>query len=98
MEQSQCEENTIKKELSLCLEPMINTLPHKYRHALQMSEMENKTQKEVSEKEGISLSGAKSRVQRGRGLLKSMLFDCCQFEMNNKNQVVSYEKKNCRFC
>ena len=94
------EEEIIKKELSSCLDLMIKELPEKYRKAVQMSEIDNKTQKEVAEQEGISLSGAKSRVQRGRGLLKGMLYDCCQLEMNKKNQVLSYEKKKkgCKFC
>ncbi len=94
------EEESIRKELSACLEPMVRELPDKYRTAIQLSEIENKTQKEVAEKEGISLSGAKSRVQRGRTILKTMLDDCCQFEVNQKNQVVSYEKKerDCKFC
>lgn len=94
------EERNIRTELSACLEPMIRELPEKYRNAVQLSEIENRTQKEVAEREGISLSGAKSRVQRGRALLKTMLNDCCQFEINQKNQVVSYEKKakDCKFC
>lgn len=95
------EEDIIRKELSSCLVPMINELPAKYRNAIQLSEMENKTQKEVAEHEGISLSGAKSRVQRGRVLLKVMLHDCCQFEINKDNQIVSYEKKkkqDCKYC
>lgn len=94
------EEEVIRKELSACLEPMVKALPDKYRKAVQMSEIENKNQQEVAELEGISLSGAKSRVQRGRALLKTMLHDCCQFEINKDNQVVSYEKKDqdCKFC
>ncbi len=93
-------EEIIRKELSLCLAPMINELPDKYHNAIQLSEIENKTQKVVAEHEGISVSGAKSRVQRGRGLLKVMLHDCCQFELNKDNQVVSYEKKKqgCKYC
>ena len=91
---------TIRKELSFCLEPMIQELPDKYRHAIQLSELENKTQQEVAEQEGISLSGAKSRVQRGRALLKDILEDCCQFELNQQNQILSYEKKkqNGKYC
>ncbi len=94
------EEETIRKELSSCLEPMIKKLPEIYRNAVQMSEIDNKTQKEVAELEGVSLSGAKSRVQRGRSLLKGMLYDCCQFEINKKNQVISYvqKKPDCKFC
>lgn len=93
-------EETIRKKLSLCLEPMIHKLPEKYRNAVQMSKIDNKTQKEVAELEGISLTGAKSRVQRGRSLLKSMLYDCCQFEVNKKNQIISYTQKeqDCKFC
>ena len=101
VEQPQFEkEDTIRLELSSCLEPMIKALPEKYRHAVQMSEIERKTQQEVAEHEGISLSGAKSRVQRGRSLLKNMLSDCCQFEVNHHNQVLSYDKKekNCTQC
>ena len=88
------EEETIRKELSSCLEPMVNELPDKYREAIQLSELENKTQKEVAKVENISLSGAKSRVQRGRALLKTMLHDCCQIELNKNNQLVSYNQKN----
>ena len=94
------EAETIRKELSSCLEPMIQKLPDKYRDAIQLSELENKTPQEVAKEEGISLSGAKSRVQRGRAVLKDILEDCCQFELNQQNQILSYEKKerNGKYC
>jgi len=101
IEQAQSdEEEIIRQELSLCLNPMIEQLPDKYRVAVQLSEIENRTQKEVAEMENISLSGAKSRVQRGRSLLKTMLHDCCKIEINQNNQPVSYDKKerDCKFC
>ena len=101
LEQPQPEESDqIRKELSSCLEPMIQELPDKYRNAVYMSELENKTQQEVADREGISLSGAKSRVQRGRVLLKAILQDCCDFELNQQNQILSYERKNpnCENC
>ena len=49
------EEESIRKELSACLKPMVRELPDKYRNAIQLSEIENRTQKEVAELEGISL-------------------------------------------
>lgn len=92
--QPQSEEGeTVRKELSSCLEPMVNELPDKYREAVQLSDLENRTQKDIAELENISLSGAKSRVQRGRALLKTMLQDCCQIEINQNKQLVSYERK-----
>jgi RNA polymerase sigma-70 factor (ECF subfamily) len=101
IEQPQVEESeTIRKELSSCFEPIIRKLPEKYRQAVQMSEIDNSTQREVAEQEGISISGAKSRIQRGRALLKGMLYECCQFEINKRNHVISYEQKeqDCKFC
>jgi RNA polymerase sigma-70 factor, ECF subfamily len=88
------EENNNKRELSACLAPMIQRLPEKYRTAVQRSEIDGKTQKEIAAEENISLSGAKSRVQRGRALLKTMLHECCTFELNSMNQIVDYEKKD----
>lgn len=101
IEQPESEEGeTIRKELASCLEPMVNELPDKYREAVQLSELENRTQREIAEGENISLSGAKSRVQRGRALLRTMLHDCCQIEVNQRNQLVSYERKakDQKFC
>ncbi len=34
--------------------------------------------------------GAKSRVQRGRAKLKSLLFDCCSFERDRRGNVIGY--------
>ena len=65
-------------ELSECVRPMIESLQEPYRGALILSELEGLTQKEVGKKQGVSLSGAKSRVQRGRKMLKEMILSCCQ--------------------
>lgn len=93
-------DNVVRQELSWCLAPMIKQLPEKYRNAIQLSEIEGKNLKEIAENENISLSGAKSRVQRGRALLKTMLYDCCKFKINAINQIVDYDKKDgdCKFC
>ena len=43
------EEESIRKELSACLKPMVRELPDKYRNAIQLSDIENRTQNEVAE-------------------------------------------------
>ena len=101
LEQSEPDDEAIiRQELSLCLTPMIKRLPEKYRLAIQLSELEGKNQKEIAESENLSLSGAKSRVQRGIKLLKSLLYDCCTLEVNNYNHIIDYveKEKNCNFC
>ena len=80
-------------EIGTCLLPMIQSLPEHYRQALMMSEMEGMTQKEVAVKQELSLSGAKSRVQRGREMVKEMLLQCCRFEFDHRGSVIDYESK-----
>jgi len=93
-------ELTANLEIAACLKGMINNLPEKYKEAILLSEFEKLSQKEMSEKLGMSISGVKSRVQRGRKMLKEMLLGCCQFEFDSLGHVIDYEhkEKNCRFC
>ncbi len=63
-------------ELARCLQPLIADMPDIYRTALVLSEIEGLPQREVANRLNISLSGAKSRVQRGREKLRQRLLDC----------------------
>lgn len=81
------------EELSECLQPMIRQLPDRYRDAIILSELKGLTQREVAELQGISVSGAKSRVQRGRALLKEMITDCCRLEFDHKGRFSDYQRK-----
>lgn len=76
-------------ELADCLRPMIEWLPESYRDAVQLSELDGMPLKEVAERLNLSLSGAKSRVQRGRAKLKEVLLDCCQLELDCRGKPVS---------
>ena len=60
------------EELAECVRPMMNALPEKYRLPLLLSELDGLPQKEVAKRLGLSLSAAKSRVQRGREQLKHL--------------------------
>ena len=64
-----------------------------------MKHIPKMTQAEVAQKQGISLSGAKSRVERGRQLLKGALLQCCQFEFDQQGQMTDYDpQKQCNGC
>jgi RNA polymerase sigma-70 factor (ECF subfamily) len=60
-----------------CVLKLLEQLPHKYREAVRMSDLEGVSQKEIAEKLNISYSAAKMRVQRGRESLKSKFYECC---------------------
>lgn len=76
---------------------LVEILPEPYRRAIIRTEFEGMSQKELAAKEGISLSGAKSRVQRGRGMLKEMFLECCHFELDARKHIIDYQT-NCGCC
>jgi RNA polymerase sigma-70 factor, ECF subfamily len=76
---------------------LVDNLPHDYRQALILTEYEGLTQRELAERLGISISGAKSRVQRAREKVKQMLLKCCHFEFDGLGRIIAYEP-NCDCC
>ena len=91
---SENEDVAAEEELAQCLRPLIATLPESYGQALELTELEGKTQGEAAETLGLSLSGMKSRVQRGRTKLKEVLLDCCHVEIDRRGGVVGYEPRS----
>jgi len=81
--------------LALDLKEMIDELPEHYRQALILTEYQGMSQKQLAESLGISLSGAKSRVQRAREQLRDMLLRCCHFEFDRRGRVVDYYQRCC---
>ena len=98
---SETEDNpTANDDIAQCLKVMINHLPEKYKQAIILTEFQNLTQKELGERMGLSVSGAKSRVQRARAKLKEMLLGCCYLEFDRLGNIIDYKHKseNCKFC
>jgi len=82
-------------ELSGSMLEMVNELPSPYREALIMTEYEGLTQQDLAQRLNISLSGAKSRVQRARQKIKESLLTCCHFEFDRYGRVVDYWEACC---
>jgi RNA polymerase sigma-70 factor, ECF subfamily len=81
------------EKLKASFRRMVQNLPEPYREAVILTEIEGLTQKELAGRLGISLSGAKSRVQRGRDMLKKDLTECCEFEFDARGKVIDYKPK-----
>jgi RNA polymerase sigma-70 factor (ECF subfamily) len=73
---------------------MIERLPEEYRQAVVLVDLEGLTQREAAAQLGLSLSGMKSRVQRGRRQLKEMLEACCMIELDRRRGVTDYEVRD----
>lgn len=84
-------------ELAPCVRGMVEGLPDTYRQAIMLTEYEGMSQKQLSERLGISFSGAKSRVQRAREKVKQMLMDCCHFELDQRGHIIDYQPR-CHSC
>ena len=90
-------DDDVVKDLLPGVRTMVNSLPDEYRQALLLTEYEGLTQRELAERLGLSLSGAKSRVQRAREKLKAMLLDCCHFEFDRLGKIIDYQPR-CACC
>ena len=88
------EEDPIAR-LAFSLSETIDELPEPYRNALILTEYEGLTQAELARREGISLSAAKSRVQRARAKLKEALLECCHFELDSRGGILDYRERCC---
>ena len=71
----------------------IEELPEKYREAVRLAEIEGLKQAEIAEQLGLSLSGAKSRIQRGRRLVRDSLLQCCHFHVDERGRVFDVEPR-----
>lgn len=84
------------------LDELIQSLPDGYRQAVQMAEIDEQSQQDIADRLGLSLSGAKSRIQRGRAMLKDALQRCCSFELDVRGRVMGCDPKPnqqvCRDC
>lgn len=70
------------------IQRVIADLPAKYQEALVKIELEGMSQKDYAEFAGISLSGAKSRVQRAREQLKDLILQCCKYEFDRYGNLI----------
>jgi RNA polymerase sigma-70 factor (ECF subfamily) len=83
------------KEFSQYAGFVVSELPEKYRIAVQMADIEGLSMKEIADELNISVSGAKSRVQRGRKLIKEIILKCCDVNTDKYGNIVDYERRNC---
>jgi RNA polymerase sigma-70 factor, ECF subfamily len=90
----EAEPSRVLEELAECVRPMMDVLPEHYRLPLLLSDLEGLPQKEVADRLGLSLSAAKSRVQRARERLKSAFTECCHLKLDHRGSVMGYQAKD----
>lgn len=85
----------VPESLAPYIHEVIDSLPDDYRHALIRTEFEGISQKEYAAQNGLSISGAKSRIQRARQKVKDIMLTCCHFEFDVRGLVFEYYEHCC---
>ncbi len=78
------------RTLSACVSLFVARLPSPYREAITLVELEALTAREAAGIVGISVSGMKSRVQRGRAQLRAMFEACCEIALDARGKVTEF--------
>jgi RNA polymerase sigma-70 factor (ECF subfamily) len=87
------DDSAVERDVATYIAPFVAMLASPYREALTLTELEGLTQKQAADMLGISLSGAKSRVQRGRVQLRQALEDCCHIALDTRGRVIGCEPR-----
>lgn len=83
----------IHEVVAQSLSLFITLLPSPYRETMTLVELEKRSHKEAAELLGISVSGVKSRVQRGRAQIRAMLHACCELELDGRGRIIACEPR-----
>lgn len=84
------------RSLSTCVTIFVGALPSPYREAVTLVELEGLTAREAADMIGISVSGMKSRVQRGREQLRRMFEQCCEIALDARGKVTDFTPRGQR--
>ena len=91
-------ERSAEAELAPCLTAMIERLPEPYRTAIALTTLRGVSQADAARQLGVSNSGMKSRVQRGRDRLREMLVQCCAIAVDVRGGVADFHAREAGAC
>ena len=82
---------TATPNLAACVGPLAAHLPPIYRVALTRSDLQGDSHRKIASELGLSISGVKSRVQRGRRMLRDGLMRCCHVASTPTGEIRAFE-------
>lgn len=76
-----------------CVAPFVARLPSPYREAVTLTDLRGLTQQDAADVAGVTLSGMKSRVQRGRRMLRALFEECCHLTIDARGRVIDADRR-----
>jgi RNA polymerase sigma-70 factor (ECF subfamily) len=95
---SDVDDDDLSRELSDYVRSVVHQLPPPYRDAILMTEFDGVPQVELARRLGLSISAVKSRVQRGRAMLRKEMERCCRWETDRYGNVLGVEPRSTCAC
>ena len=77
----------------ISMKKFLEELPEAYREPVRLAELEGLPLARIALRLDLSLTAVKSRVRRGRAMLRKKLQDCCRFEFDRLGQVIGIERR-----
>jgi RNA polymerase sigma-70 factor (ECF subfamily) len=84
--------------MTRALRQFLEELPENYREPVRLAEFEGLPLAKIALRLGLSLTAVKSRVRRGRAMLKKKLQDCCRLEFDRMGRIIGYERRAATSC
>jgi RNA polymerase sigma-70 factor (ECF subfamily) len=93
---AQHEETPAVESLAACLPRALSELSEEDREAITRCDLEGMSQEDYARLKGLSLPGAKSRVQRARKRLREHLSEACQVKLDDAGKVCCFVPRDAK--
>lgn len=88
----------LREAVIVAMKRFLEELPEAYREPVRLAELEGLPLAKIALRSGLSLTAVKSRVRRGRAMLKKKLQACCRFEFDRHGRVIGWERRQPARC
>lgn len=88
----------MRARVLVSMKRFLEELPEAYREPVRLAELEGLPLARIALRLDLSLTAVKSRVRRGRAMLKKKLQACCRFEFDRLGQLIGYERRQQLCC
>jgi RNA polymerase sigma-70 factor (ECF subfamily) len=92
------EVDSLRSAIAASTRRFLEELPESYREPVRLAELEGLPLAKIALRLDLSLTAVKSRVRRGRQMLKAKLQACCRFEFDRLGQVIGWERRKLLCC
>jgi RNA polymerase sigma-70 factor (ECF subfamily) len=88
----------LRARVMISMKKFLEELPEAYREPVRLAELEGLPLARIALRLDLSLTAVKSRVRRGRAMLRKKLQECCRFEFDRLGKVIGFERRRMLCC